>query len=200
MHLPKPSIIAIIAIALLPISILRAQEPFVPGFYAGASLGGTKFDFSLYRPTVYSDATYRDTHLAWKVNAGYQFSPKWGIELGYVDLGRVDYRSEVTVVTGLPPLRSHGGIDTTALTLAGTATLPLGDRFGLFAKLGAYDWKSSTDDAVSQTTYRDRSTNAFAGLGLNYKLTPKVSLVLESEHFLGDERNLVVSSGLRFRF
>lgn len=197
MNLPK---LFVAALLILPTVALRAQTSSDTGFYAGASLGGTKFDFSLYRPGIFSDATYRDTHLAWKVNAGYQFTTRWGVELGYVDLGRVDYRSQIVTIAGTPPLVSSGGIDTTAFTLAGTAALPLNDRFSLFAKLGAYDWKSSTSNAQTQSTYRDRSTDAFAGVGFRYQLTPKVSVVVESEHFLGDDRNIVVSTGLRYKF
>src|ERR1035437_3684757 len=56
---------------------------------------------------------------SWKLYGGYQFNSTWGLELGYTDLGR------------------FRGSDIDSWSLAGTATLPLGERWSLRGKLGA---------------------------------------------------------------
>ena len=56
---------------------------------------------------------------SWSLYGGYQFNQTWGLELGYADLGR--YR----------------GSDIESWSLAGTATLPLGERWSLLGKMGA---------------------------------------------------------------
>lgn len=85
MNLPK---LFVAVLLLLPSVALRAQTSSDTGFYAGASLGGTKFAFSnIHSFTSQPGMTVRDDHLSWKVNAGYQISPTWGIEAGYANLG-----------------------------------------------------------------------------------------------------------------
>ena len=78
--------------------------PAAAQMYVGAGAGSARTDTN-------------DT--AWKVYGGYQFSPTWGLELGYTDLGR------------------NRGADAEAWSLAATATLPINERWSLLAKLGA---------------------------------------------------------------
>ena len=100
-----------------------------------------------------------DNHeTSWKLYGGYQFSPMWGLEAGYNDLGR--YR----------------GARLSSGTLAGTATMPFGDKWSLLGKLGA---------AFNRPRFAGSSnrTDLLLGVGLGYSFTPHVGVRLEYEDF-----------------
>jgi OOP family OmpA-OmpF porin len=104
-------------------------------------------------------AAKTDTHEnSWKLYGGYQFNPTWGLELGYNDLGR--YR----------------GSNIESWSLAGTGTLPLGERWSLLGKLGA---------AANHPRFSGASnhTDLLVGVGVGYSLTKNLGLRLEYEDF-----------------
>ena len=117
--------------------------PAAAQMYVGAGAGSARTDTS--------DAS-------WKAYAGYQFSPIWGLELGYTDLGR------------------NRGADAESWSLAGTATLPLNERWSLLAKLGA---------AENHVHFHDRGRHAdlLMGVGVGYAINKNVGLRLEYEDF-----------------
>jgi len=95
---------------------------------------------------------------SWKLYGGFQFNPTWGLELGYNDLGR------------------FRGSDIHSWTLAGTATLPLGERWSLLGKLGAA-WNHPKFTGASN------HTDLLAGIGVGYSMTKNLGLRLEYEDF-----------------
>ncbi len=95
---------------------------------------------------------------SWKLYGGYQFNPAWGLELGYTDLGQ--YR----------------GADVESYSLAGTGTMPLGERWALLGKLGVASNRPHFAGA-------DNHTDALVGLGVGYSLSKNIGLRLEYEDF-----------------
>ena len=95
---------------------------------------------------------------SWKLFGGFQFNPTWGLELAYTDLGR--YR----------------GSDIESWSLAGTGTLPLGERWSLLGKLGATSNRASFAGASNHT-------DLLAGVGVGYSMTKNLGLRLEYEDF-----------------
>lgn len=95
---------------------------------------------------------------SWKVYGGYQFTPTWGAELGYTDLGK--YR----------------GAEVESWSLAGTATLPLADRWSLFGKLGF-----ARNNAEFMGAEQKSST--LAGVGIGYSLNQNLGLRVEYEDY-----------------
>lgn len=95
---------------------------------------------------------------SWKLYLGYQINPTWGVELGYTDLG--EYR----------------GADVVSWSVAGTATLPIGDRWSLLGKLGV-----TRNDA--DFVGAERKTSTLAGVGVGYAFLPNVGLRLEYEDY-----------------
>ena len=95
---------------------------------------------------------------SWKLYGGYQFNPTWGLEAAYNDLGR--YR----------------GSNLNSWTLAGTASMPFGDKWSLLGKLGA---------AFNRPRFAGSSnrTDLLLGVGLGYSFTPHVGVRLEYEDF-----------------
>lgn len=95
---------------------------------------------------------------SWKLYGGVQFNPIWGLELGYTDLGR--YR----------------GSDIESWSLAGTGTLPMGERWSLLGKLGAV-WNRPGFTGASN------HTDLLVGVGVGYSMTRNLGLRLEYEDF-----------------
>lgn len=111
-----------------------------------------------------SETDTRET--SWKGYGGYQFTPNWGIELGYNDLYR--YR----------------GSDIELWSLAGTGTLPLGQGWSLLGKVGAATNRSSFQGASHRT-------ELLLGAGVGYSMTRNLGVRLEYEDFgkLSDNAN-----------
>lgn len=104
-------------------------------------------------------AARTDSHeTSWKLYGGYQFSPVWGVELGYNDLGR--YR----------------GADIESWTLAGTGTLALNPSWSLLGKLGV---------AANRARFAGASheQDLLVGVGLGYSFNKNLGLRLEYEDF-----------------
>lgn len=103
---------------------------------------------------------------SWKLYGGYQFNPTFGLELGYTDLGK--YR----------------GSDIESRSLAGTGTLPIGEKWSLVGKLGASSNRSHFAGATNHT-------DLLAGVGVGYRMSKNLGLRLEYEDFgkLSDSGN-----------
>ena len=95
---------------------------------------------------------------AWKVYGGLQFTPSWGIELGYTDLGK--YRG--------------ANIDT--WSLAGTGTLALSQDWSLLGKLGAASNRAKFASAGNHT-------DLLVGVGVAYAINKNLGVRLEYEDF-----------------
>lgn len=127
----KYLVLAVLASAL-------AAGPAVAQMYVGAGVG---------KPDSGSDSS-------WKVYGGYQFSPYWGAELGYIDLGR------------------DNASDASSLALSGTLTIALDERFSLLGKVGVNRPRSggNNDDL-----------NVLLGLGVGFQLSKPFGVRLEYE-------------------
>lgn len=95
---------------------------------------------------------------SWKLYTGVQFDPTWGLELGYTDLG------------------SYRGSDVESWTLAGTGTMPLGERWALLGKLGAASNRAHFSGASNHTDW-------LVGVGVGYSMSKNLGLRLEYEDF-----------------
>ncbi len=95
---------------------------------------------------------------SWKAYGGFQLTPLWGVEVGYTDLG------------------SYRGADVASWSLAGTGTVPLGERWSLLGKVGA---------AANHPKFAGASnhTDLLLGVGVGYGLTKNLGLRLEYEDF-----------------
>ncbi len=136
-------------------------------FYVGASVGMS------YGRDVCDGVTTLgfcdDTDTGWKVYGGYQFTPVWGVEVFYTDLGEytaTDY--SLGIFTPIDVNASASGMGAVA-----TASWPIGDSFALFSKLGFLYW--SVDSSASAGGYSvsidDDGVGFTLGLGTRYSFT-----------------------------
>lgn len=155
------------------------------GFNAGKS------NFSLNNGVGFSSEK-RDN--AYNLYAGSYFSNNFGVELGYIDLGRISRAGGST--------KAHG------FNLSLVGKVPLGTSFNLLGKVGTTYGRTSTSSAFGSGIAAG-SENGFGlsyGVGAEFMFNPALSAVLQyDEHdfkFAGSGRNRVAATtvGLRYRF
>jgi len=190
-------------LATVPVAV-EAQEFFTgyPHYYADVFIGGTKFDYGYPRPLLNEHVAFSDTRLSWKLSGGYQINPYIGLMLGYMDLGRVNLNGTFDSGPFIVPFTGPftGSIDTSAWTLAVTGTLPMRGRLSLFGKAGIYDWTTKLKYHEAGLTRTDDRIDYLTGIGAAYQLTPRVSALVDTDFFLGKDRNITLWTGLRFGF
>lgn len=174
---------AFIGIVLLSGRALAQQS----GFYLGGSLGQATFpEFC-----TGSALTCDDTDTGWKIFGGYQFIPYLGIEASYIDWGTIG-----GTVAGTPP--RDVPLSQTSMGLALVASLPLGERFSVFGKLGRARVKQETPASLSGNFER-KSTDTLRGLGAKFAFAPRWSARVEWEETKDIEAHMI-SIGVEFRF
>lgn len=154
-----------------------------------------------FKPRTKSDLTGKIRLNAYKLVGGYSFNTNFGVEAGYVNLGKLteDLGSGVT-----------GTVKGRALYVAGTYTLPVNDQFSVFGKLGITrnSIKASATDGVDTVSEKWNKTSPLIGLGASFAITPKLSVVGEYEKFgktaseagVGHMKADLLSVGLRYKF
>ena len=151
-------------------------------FYAGASAGLSKARSACSFGALPAGSTVSgcdNTDMGWKVYGGYQFTPHWGVELGYFDFGKATASATVLGV----PVTAQG--EATGWQLAATGTLPITPQFDLFAKLGIHN--TDLDVRASalgvNVSAGGNSTDLAWGLGAKWNFTRNVSMRIEYERF-----------------
>lgn len=161
-----------------------AQVP--AGFYLGAGLGQSRTSFSANEFSTGNPAvseTQDKTDTAWKLFGGYNFNRNLAIEAGYVDLGEPEYKYSAAAGS------ANARVENRAWFIAGKATLPLANQFGVFGKLGLARKRSevnmSDPSNITGGSFRaSKSRNdAVWGLGAEYMFNRNVGLRLEYEDF-----------------
>ncbi|MES2511328.1 MAG: outer membrane beta-barrel protein [Pseudomonadota bacterium] len=112
-----------------------------------------------------------------KLYGGYQFTPNWGVEAQYSDLGSRD----LTLRNGAGAVTATGSYKNSQFSVAGTGTLPLSSSFSLLGKLGVT--ANNNRLSVVGVTDRGNTTSLMLGVGVAYNFTPALSARLEYEDF-----------------
>jgi OOP family OmpA-OmpF porin len=181
----KHLLVALVGTALT-LPILAQAE----GGYIGANVGRAESEFN------FPGLSRKDSDTGFKLNAGYDFTQNFGVEIGYVDLGKPSISVDGDTLKTEP----------TSYYLALTATYPIDPQYSVFAKAGVTKncTKASTIGVPSETY---KHTAAILGVGGAYNFTKNVAVVLEYEN-VGktiDEsganlKSDFVSIGLRYKF
>lgn len=144
---------------------LTAAPVFAQG-YVGLGVGSSKIS-GFDTGTVSGGNTNKSLI---KIYGGFQFTPTWGAELQYSDLGKRDVTN-----AGL----AAGSFTTSQYSIAGTGTLPLSSGFSLLGKLGV------SANRINGTTLTGsaNNTSALIGFGAAYSFSPAMSVRVEYEDF-----------------
>jgi len=165
------------------------QQP-VAGWYAGTGIGSsrtsfTKADFTLTPPQAGTTETQDTSKTGAKAYAGYDFTKNWAIEGAYAILGTPEYKY-VRVTAGAT--NGQDSYKARAWSLAGKGTLPLNNRFDIFAKLGVTSNKSESNSSLGGVTTSNQSASntragILAGIGAAYHIDRNISVRLEYESY-----------------
>jgi OOP family OmpA-OmpF porin len=158
--------------------------PWGPGGYIGLNAG--RSDYSL--------GGGDDKDNFGRLSLGAMVNPNFGYEIGYVDFGNVD--------------RAGGNTKARGVNLSLVGRVPLGERFGVFGKLGTTYGRSTVSSAVGSgvTPGRETGWGVAYSLGASFDITQQWSVVAEWERhdirFAGTGREEIdaASIGVRYRF
>ena len=158
--------------------------------YLGLNLGRSRYNLPCGSATLLCDDTDRSVQLY----TGTMIGDFWGVELGYLNMGRIALGSGQTSATGLN------------LRLVGKA--PLGHSFGVFGKVGT-TYGRAESSALAGSGIAAGSERGFGpsyGAGFSFDFNPRVSATLEWDsndfRFAGTGRDPVRSTnlGLQIRY
>jgi len=146
-------------------------------------------------------------HFAFKTFGGYEFNRYFALESGYFDLGRFGFRADT-----LPPGSLHGDIKIKGANFDAVGSIPMGDKFSLFARAGL-NYANSRDSfvgtgavAVLDPSPRRWAANYKFGFGAQYDFTRSVGMRIEAERYrvddaVGNKGDIdLYSAGLVFKF
>ncbi len=183
-------------IALATSALSTATHAQTRGAFGYAGFGGgiTKADVDC-TGTSYCDRSDVD----YKAFAGYMFTRNWGAELSYAGLGKTRATVPFSGVDIDAQLKGS------ALGAYAVGNLPVGERFDLFAKVGAAYVESKVIASLGTLSGSDKeyTTSAAFGLGASYTVMPGLALRLEWDRYkakFGDEKSDIdiLSLGVRF--
>lgn len=183
--------------ALLASAFAFSASAHAAGAYIGSNVGSVQ-----HKLTIDGDST-KERKAGFKLYGGYSFNESFGVEAGYVHMGKVsDSETDGTDTVSLS-YRAR------AMYIAGTATLPLSQEFALFAKAGvtANRGKVTARFNSDSDSLKRSNTAAMFGFGAEYSFAKNMSVVAEYENFgkiinedEGSTKAQMVSLGLRYKF
>ena len=188
-------------LSLTAVAAAVISAPASAQIYAGVGAGAVKpsgIDGSGVAAAVPFIVTRGDaTKTSWKLVGGYQFTPNWGLEAQYSNLG-----TRSPTATFGAPINASGTFSGTAATqwsLAGTGTYPLDSNLYAMGKLGAtrnkIDGTSLTILGVTVSEGSDSKTYVLAGAGVGYNFNKNIGVRLEYENFGKFSSNRGVNGG-----
>ena len=159
------------------------------GWLVGGSVGQSKLKLDCP-----AGASCDDTDTAFRIFGGYNFNKNFGAELGYADLGKVTFSAPGV----------SGDVKATAWDLMAVGTLPIGDKFGLYGKLGWYFADSKASGSVGGGS--ESNNDLTYAVGGQYNFNKNLGLRAEWQQYKsvgGDNSNGdvdVMSIGVVYRF
>ena len=172
----KHGITAALAVAALAAATGAQAQDNESGFYAGAGVG--MFDVKIDDFDDVDDTIdrYDSDDTAWKAFGGWRMNPYLAFELAYVNLGSPD--DEILPDTSLT-------IETDGFAPYVVGSLPIGDWFEVFAKVGYYWYDVDAQISSPLGSLSDNDSDSTftwsAGAGLN--IFERVNIRLEYEQF-----------------
>jgi OOP family OmpA-OmpF porin len=173
-------------------------------FYLGVAGGYATTDAALVanRESTITNATairtdFDDRDGAWKVFAGYRFTPYFGVEAHYADLGRS--RMSTTLQGGDPPAPASIAINRRIRGIGADLmwAVPIGERFSAFGRAGVFHAAIDADATLGGNIVfnpgnpdersRSASANEVVGsyaLGVDWRFAPRWGLRVEWQRYL----------------
>lgn len=173
-------------------SALTAAPAFAQG-YIGLGVGSSRASSADGTVSGTTVTGANSSKTSYKIYGGFQFTPNWGVEAQYTDLGSRNFAiSNPLVAAGTP---GTGNIKANQFSIAGTGTLPLAQGFSLLGKLGVTANRASGSASAGFVINSANRTGAIIGVGAQYAITPKLTVRLEYEDFGRFSKDSTVAGG-----
>jgi len=188
-----PFRLSLLALALVSSQAATAADD---GWYAGLSLGESHVNIDESRIIArllndgFTSASLRenDKDFSYKVLGGYQFNRHFAMEGGYFNLGRFGYNAEME-----PTASTRGDTRMKGLNLDLVGILPISESFSVFGRAGAIYGQTRTrffgqgPVTVDPSRASEREVSHKYGVGLQYNLSPSVTMRIEAERYRMDD-------------
>lgn len=194
----KIVLVAVIATAF------AASSAFAQG-YIGVGVGSSRVSGVDEAVAPLSLTGGNSSKTSVKIFGGFKFTPNWGLEAQYSDLG-----SRNLELTNGGVQIGTGSLKVSQLSIAATGTLPLATNFSLLGKLGVSGNSAKANFSIPAAGFAvsgsENKTDLMIGVGVLYDLTPKIAVRAEYEDFgkLNSTGNAVrannFSVGLQYKF
>lgn len=110
-----------------------------------------------------------------RVSLGYDFTRMLGLELGYSSFGTVFESNNNNFAASQ---------DANAWTASAIGTLPVGERFGIYGRLGAARFDNDSSGSVQGVPVNsDNKTKPYGGVGVKFGLTDNFALRAEYQRY-----------------
>ena len=169
-------------------------------FYVGASIGKAEAKDVCTGVNSISGATCDDKDTTWKIFGGYQFNRNFALEIGYSDGGEVKASA----------FGVNASIEASVFELVGVGTLPLGNNFSLYGKIGLYraDTEATATAGALSVREEESNTDLTFGIGAQFDLSKRFAIRAEWQRYqdvdggdtIGEGDVDVISIGALFRF
>ena len=176
---------------------------------ANASASASALEQGLALDGFAATATLDDTDTGWRLVGGWQFHDSLALEVGYVNLGRIQYSVDTTTADPdgfVAALANRQPLMSSGVTVGLAATMPIpgiseGSPY-FIARLGAYIWESEETFTGGTTPVRrsDDGTDFVFGLGAGFQVSENVDVELTWERFGSDTKVSFLNVGARYRF
>jgi OOP family OmpA-OmpF porin len=178
------SILAVLVLAALTPSIASADK----GLFVAASVGSAELSESFDNFDIDADST------AYRFTVGWRLNDYFAIDGGYQNFGRFEQTVDDAGTPVNVSLKADG------FTLGAIGSLPIGDRFSLFARAGAFFWDGDAE-INDVTAASPEETNFFFGVGARMALTERLSATVDGSRYdLDGTDSTILSAGIEFRF
>jgi OOP family OmpA-OmpF porin len=207
------SIAASLTALVLTLTTSAAAED--AGWYTGFNVGQSraKIDDTRIADGLLNDGftttsiSNDDRHLGFKAFGGYEFNRYFALEAGYFNLGKFGFTADTSPAGSL-----RGDIKLQGANFDAVGSVPLGDKFSLFARAGlnyadAKDSFTGTGSvAAIDSSPRKWAANYKFGFGAEYDFTRFIGMRIEAERYriddaVGNKGDVdLYSAGLVFKF
>ena len=174
--------------SVIALALALSGSAFAGG-YVGAGVGQASVD-ACGDLLALGATSCDDEDTGFKFFGGYELNENIAIEGSYTDYGELSASAGATSVT----------LEATAFAIAGKGTIPLNDRFSLFAKLGFAFWDAEAS-AIGFGSVDDDGTDLTYGFGAEVALSDTIGFRGEWERLDadGDDVDLLsISAVLKF--
>jgi OOP family OmpA-OmpF porin len=175
-------------------SALSAHAQTEGHYYGGIGMGQARSKIDVDRinanllsatPSLTTTSMTRDeSDASYKVFGGYQFSPYWGVEAGYFNLGQFGFNSTTNPTGSL-----DGRIKLDGVNLDLVGTMPINNQLSLLGRVGVHNARArdtftgTGSVVVTDPNPQKTQTNYKAGFGFAYQFSPSMALRGELERY-----------------